>query len=321
LDEDQQAPDVQEMEEGTPQPEPEQTTAEEIEVKEGVELTEEQQEDQEVLDLEAAIEGEVKEGRALPSETTAVEEVTGAVPEDVAVEEEVATEEKIVLDPSVKGSYKFVYDSKEDVPTELKDVKPVFEQEVSTGRGKNKKTQIKLGYTGEQLINAGIASGYSSDATQTITSVPTKTKVDGVVMSDKKRSKKEQALVDRAKRAAKALTKIGKGGVTIEVHDDTDSFKKVTGQDGRGAYDKTSNTIHINLSKANNTTVAHEAFHSVLLQRVSNTAKVTKTMFDAVRKAGKGDTRVMEYTTTKEVDGKTETVTETATVEEYREAR
>ena len=469
LDEDQQAPDVQEMEEGTPQPEPEQVTAEEVEVKEGVELTEEEQEDQEVLDLEAAIEGEVKKDRALPSETTAVEEVTGSVPEDVAVEEEVAevaeevetgkgeveeyfkaleesreksrielslsieyddspklskerrelkkklreaqrdekeadkvleekesvirnkfpnlkeayqkkqeamknedkafdnplvsstkkesealdaadkeyskafnetinnilnqeapvaetvveqevtTEEKIVLDPSVKGSYKFVYDSKEDVPTELKDVKPVFEQEVSTGKGKNKKTQIKLGYTGEQLINAGIASGYSSDATQTITSVPTKTKVDGVVMSDKKRSKKEQTLVDRAKRAAKALTKIGKGGVTVEVHDDTDSFKKVTGQDGRGAYDKTSNTIHINLSKANNTTVAHEAFHAVLLQKVSNTADVTKTMFDAVRKAGKGDTRAMQYTTTKEVDGKTEKVTETATVEEYLE--
>jgi hypothetical protein len=44
LDEDQQARDVQEMEEGTPQPEPEQTTAEEIEVKEELKPTEEQRE-------------------------------------------------------------------------------------------------------------------------------------------------------------------------------------------------------------------------------------------------------------------------------------
>ena len=481
LDEDQQAPDVQEMEEGTPQPEPEQVTAEEVEVKEELKPTEEQreklekkavrelkrdnrqtrrkgfkgdrvkgtrkkyeptqeeidarvdelfqeeqQEDQEVLDLEAAIEGEVKEGRALPSETTAIEEVTGAVPEDVAVEEEVTTEEAPVDETVVEGVetgkreveeyFKALEESREKSRIELslsveyddspklskerrelkkklreaqrdeKEADKVLEEKESVIR--NKFPNLKEAYQKKQeamknedkafynplvsstkqesarvrrrrankeyykafnesinnILNQeapvaeevaeALSTKASSDATQMITPVPTKTetkketptkkaptktKVDGVVMSDKKRSKKEQALVDRAKRAAKALTKIGKGGVTIELHDDTDSFKKVTGQDGRGAYDKTSNTIHINLSKANNTTVAHEAFHAVLLQKVGNTAKVTKTMFDAVRKAGKGDTRVMEYTTTKEVDGKTKTVTETATVEEYLE--
>jgi hypothetical protein len=477
LDEDQQAGDVQEMEEGTPQPEPEQTTAEEVEVKEELKPTEEQrkklekkairelkrenrqtrrkgfkgdrvkgtrkkyeptqeeidarvdelfqeeqQEDQEVLDLEAAIEGEVKEGRALPSETTAVEEVTGSVPEDVAVEEEVATEEapvdetvveeevtteaaplvnpKVVISGTgdghsiqttrntekadIKNSGRFdsrgkrgfdedgfLIREREDGGTEVvykitdnvndrvgrpgsvevtvilpkgsnidkQVLKETFDKGIDelAGGGSLELHAIndrrKIEKLADDVVEA-LSTKATSDATQMITPVPTKTetkketptkkaptktKVDGVVMSDKKRSKKEQALVDRAKRAAKALTKIGKGGVTIEVHDDTDSFKKVTGQDGRGAYDKTSNTIHINLSKANNTTVAHEAFHAVLLQKVGNTAKVTKTMFDAVRKAGKGDTRVMEYTTTKVVDGKTETVTETATVEEYLE--
>ena len=459
LDEDQQAPDVQEMEEGTPQPEPEQVTAEEVEVKEELKPTEEQreklakkavrelkrenrktrrrgfkgdkikgtrkkyeptqeeidarvdelfqaqqQEDQEVLDLEAAIEGEVKEGRALPSETTAVEEVTGAVPEDVAVEEEVTTEEAPLVNPKVvisgtpdgyqtlssnntteaesesikdaRGDKTFEEDGfritkREDGSSEVSyrskvkvkdrvgrpgfamatvivpEGSPVNKQQIQEAFD-NKLSEIiegnrakKLGgrlsdltaKQNQQLADAvveAVSTKTTSDATQMITPVPTKTetkkaptkaKVDGVVMSDKKRSKKEQALVDRAKRAAKALKKFGKGGVTVELHDDTDSFKKATGQDGRGAYDKTSNTIHINLSKANNTTIAHEAFHAVLLQRVKdgNTAKVTKTMFDAVRKAGKGDTRVMEYTTTKEVDGKTETVTETATVEEYLE--
>ena len=424
LDEDQQARNVQQMEEGTPQPEPKQTTAEEVEVKEELKPTEEQreklekqavrelkkenrktrregfkgdkikgtrkkyeptqeeidarvdelfqaqqQEDQEVLDLEAAIEGEVKEGRALPSETTAVEEVTTEeAPVAETVVEEVETGKREVEEyfkaleerrkkSEIERKLFFEYD---DSPKSSKERRELKKKLIEAQRDKNEADKVlqekesvitnkfpnlKEAYQKKEeadseewydaskeyydAFNETINNILNQEAPVAETAVEEEVtteeaplvnpKVDGVVMSDKKRNKKEQALVDRAKRAAKALTRIGKGGVTIELHDDTDSFKKVTGQDGRGAYDKTSNTIHINLSKANNTTVAHEAFHAVLLQRVSNTAEVTKTMFDAVRKAGKGDTRVMEYTTTKEVDGKTETVTKTATVEEYLE--
>jgi hypothetical protein len=63
-------------------------------------------------------------------------------------------------------------------------------------------------------------------------------------------------------------------GVEIVTHSTEDSYRKATDeadskkQASRGEYNPKTNKIHINISKANNRTVAHEVFHAVLLDKV-----------------------------------------------------
>jgi hypothetical protein len=71
------------------------------------------------------------------------------------------------------------------------------------------------------------------------------------------------------------------------VHDTKESFIGVAGKNGRGYYDPATNTIHINALEANARTVAHEVFHSVLLDKVktdANARDLTKRMIDSIAK-------------------------------------
>jgi predicted GNAT family acetyltransferase len=78
------------------------------------------------------------------------------------------------------------------------------------------------------------------------------------------------------------------------IHDTNESMKSATGTTNKGEYiltrDKDGNVkreIHINKVKADGTTVAHEVFHAVLLEKVLNDADaqdLTKRMMKAVAK-------------------------------------
>ena len=109
----------------------------------------------------------------------------------------------------------------------------------------------------------------------------------------KKVPKKEaKGIRKQIENARKAIAKI-LPGVEIVVHENEDSYRKATDEtDGkkqasRGEYDSKTNKIHINVSKANNRTVAHEVFHAILMNRLKTdkaTQDITERMIKALSK-------------------------------------
>ena len=96
-----------------------------------------------------------------------------------------------------------------------------------------------------------------------------------------------EPVVRFAKRAGRAISKI-LPNVNIILHESAENFKKATGKSGRGFYDPTNQNIHIDLTKGDRKTVAHEVFHALLLNSVKTNAQaraLTKRMVAAVAKA------------------------------------
>jgi hypothetical protein len=102
--------------------------------------------------------------------------------------------------------------------------------------------------------------------------------------------------------AARALSKIAPN-VKFVIHDSDDSYRKATGEENRsqssnGEYNPKTKTVHINLTKANARTVAHEVFHAILLDRVSSDAQanaVTKRMIEAIANKIEGNPELKKY--------------------------
>ena len=95
----------------------------------------------------------------------------------------------------------------------------------------------------------------------------------------------KQGVIERVGKAAKALKKVIPN-LKIIMHESATDFNKATGRTGRGALQD--GVVHINLEKATNSTVAHEAFHIVLLSKLSTDAeaqRVTKRMMESIAKA------------------------------------
>jgi hypothetical protein len=92
-------------------------------------------------------------------------------------------------------------------------------------------------------------------------------------------------VINKAVNAAQSLAKSVK--TKIVMHESTAQFKKATQREGRGFYDFDTNTIHLDMNKANEITVAHEAFHAVLFQKLGekNVAAAVQTMTSAIMKA------------------------------------
>ena len=93
-------------------------------------------------------------------------------------------------------------------------------------------------------------------------------------------------IINIASKAAKSIAKVL--NTKILLHESKDEYNKYTGKTGRGFYNPTTDTIHINLTNATASTVAHEVFHAVLLSKVktdSVAAKMTMDMVSSIRKA------------------------------------
>ncbi len=123
----------------------------------------------------------------------------------------------------------------------------------------------------------GLLPEQYSEITDTPTTEVTKEVVEDITPEVAENIKNIEKQVDNAK---KAISKIIPG-VEIITHKDEDSYRKATGetdskeQTSRGEYNPKTKKIHINLSKANNRTVAHEVFHAILLDKVK-TNKATR---------------------------------------------
>jgi len=95
----------------------------------------------------------------------------------------------------------------------------------------------------------------------------------------------KQGVIERVGKAAKALKKVIPN-LKIIMHESATDFNKASGRTGRGAL--VDGVVHINLEKATNSTVAHEAFHIVLLSKLgtdSEAQRVTKRMMESIAKA------------------------------------
>lgn len=89
-------------------------------------------------------------------------------------------------------------------------------------------------------------------------------------------------------KAKRAISKILPNIEIIE-HTTQESYEKATGsKTSAGNYNEADGKIHINASKANARTVAHEVFHAVLLSKAATdkaAQSLTKRMIDAVKKS------------------------------------
>tara|TARA_R110001592_G_scaffold68361_1_gene209544 strand:- start:2964 stop:11540 length:8577 start_codon:yes stop_codon:yes gene_type:complete len=81
-----------------------------------------------------------------------------------------------------------------------------------------------------------------------------------------KNTKLAQRIIRIAKKGAKAISKIAPN-VKIVLHKSNKEFEKFAPK-GRGYYNSSSGVIHINLTTAKTSTVAHEIFHAVFMQKI-----------------------------------------------------
>ena len=93
-------------------------------------------------------------------------------------------------------------------------------------------------------------------------------------------------IIDRAKKAVVAVAKVLPQTKMI-LHESKDEFQRFTGTTGRGFFDPNTNTIHINLTDATQTTVPHEIFHAVLLNKIGTDAEVQVVVRDMVNSVAK----------------------------------
>lgn len=244
------------------------------------------------------------------------------VEEQAPITQETATTEKLTVNPS--EGYSFEYESENDIPAELKGVEPTGRTETKVGRGKNAKTKLKLTFTGQQLIDAGLAATPEAQAevvqetvqptaqaqpTAKIETIEVKevpqveqtlndlTQQNNVLTQNdftaaRIRNAGKEKVVAQIQKAAKAIAKV-LPKVKIVVHATPEAFVDATkDMDGRlsegGLYDQQTGEIHINLEIANNRTVAHEVFHALILSMVKSdveTQRLTRSMIGAVRKS------------------------------------
>lgn len=79
-------------------------------------------------------------------------------------------------------------------------------------------------------------------------------------------------IIKIAKASAKAIAKL-LPKTKIVLHESKSEYFKYTGTKGRGYYDTTTDTIHIDLTNATLSTAPHEVFHAVFLNKLKTDAK------------------------------------------------
>ena len=175
----------------------------------------------------------------------------------------------------------------EGVSNELQDSTREGEQETESKTAPKKKTKID-----QEVEDISAFEGDTDVGVQEETEVVTENITnDGKVTTTKSETKVEtkafEPVIRFSKRAARAISKI-LPNVNIVLHESSSNFNNATGKTGRGFYNPTDQTIHIDLTKGNSKTVAHEVFHALLLNSVKTNAQaraVTKRMVAAVAKA------------------------------------
>jgi len=133
--------------------------------------------------------------------------------------------------------------------------------------------RIKQGLTVVDNVEGAVDSYYQSDNYKTEN--PNQTPVAH-----------EQRITRIADKALKAIQKVFPD-VNIVLHRSDQSYKDHVSTESRGAYNSNTNTIHLNVPKADALTIAHEVFHAVLKNKLGFEGKiqdVSKRMLKRLKK-------------------------------------
>ena len=101
-----------------------------------------------------------------------------------------------------------------------------------------------------------------------------------------KANKNKARIIKIAKSSAKSIAKL-LDKTKIVLHESQEEYTKYTGLKNRGYYDTKSDIIHINLTNASLSTVPHEVFHAVFLNKLKTDAKAREMaikMVESVKK-------------------------------------
>ena len=134
----------------------------------------------------------------------------------------------------------------------------------------------------------GVIESYRDDLKQKKSEIrKAKKALEKITQKPRKQITKVDQQVNNAKKALEKLDK----DIKIVLHSDDSSYRKATGeetreQSTRGEYNPRTKTIHINATKVQDNTVAHEVFHALLL-RNGITNKQAKAITDRMLKAVK----------------------------------
>lgn len=108
-------------------------------------------------------------------------------------------------------------------------------------------------------------------------------------------NKIKNGLVRVAELGAKAIAKVAPN-VRIVLHESNEQYLKYARNgEGRGEYNPNSKVIHINLTEATKSTVPHEIFHAVLMEKIGSEpaiARAAESMMASVRKTLKDDSEL-----------------------------
>ena len=155
--------------------------------------------------------------------------------------------------------------------------------------GQESEVQIEDGVTQEDRQDIDSFFGDEVDEnTEKVTpniSINSKGKESSPSENNEQRNK----VVRIAKKAATSIAKI-LPKTRVILHETNEEYMKYSkgNESSRGEYNFNENTIHVNLSKANNRTVPHEIFHAVLVQKVQDDpriAKVADKMMESVKES------------------------------------
>ena len=160
------------------------------------------------------------------------------------------------------------------------------------------KKKIKLTFSGQKLIDAGLATEAKAeeeidqqtkdDLDEFFEGQSTEqTKSEPSISLNRSKGKLRLSLTDpvkiirAVKKAAKAMAKTFPNAKFV-LHDSTELFSKATeGRKGRGYFDPTTKTIHINMETASVISVGHEVTHAIANQLISTDA-TSEAVFDRV---------------------------------------
>jgi hypothetical protein len=141
----------------------------------------------------------------------------------------------------------------------------------STNKGKTKGKNIKGEESKEEVTpeERGDAAAYfGKNVSESVETPTSNLSIDNKQEkgNELKNTKLAQRIIRIAKKGAKAISKIAPN-VKIVLHKSNKEFEKFAPK-GRGYYNPSSGVIHINLTNAKASTVAHEIFHAVFMQKI-----------------------------------------------------
>ena len=235
------------------------------------------------------------------------------------VKENIISDINNIGEVSPTDEYIVEFENEEDVPDSVKNIKSKTPVNETTADGKN---LIRYTFSGQELIDNNLATELAAvtdnaavvdDTTQDDSSPDDITLQDraeiDLFFSDQPPSESEtvsptivlntkglqestpknryrDTVVKLANFSSKSLSKV-LPETKFLLHETNEEFLKYA-PDGRGYYDVNNNTIHINLSNAALSTVGHEVFHAVLLDKIKNNdqeaIRMAYNMMQSVRK-------------------------------------